>query len=547
MRSNPRPLVTAALLAGLLPSAATAASGSADAVEPSFAEEVTIRRHLVDVVVRNRDGSPATGLGPDDFEVRINGTAREVLTLDRSDQGWQAASAGQGDDRTATPTLDGETSPVGSRWVLIVFDADRIPLNYRNVAMDTARSLVERHAAAGTEFAVLLLKGGRAEYLQPFAAAREVESSLFDRPELLLGTSTDIEFRLRDLLESMEACTSSRNRDARSLQACVRQASAEFLHEVRSESEQGLRSLQSILAALAPLPGRKAMVLLSGGFALRPADIVLEALREVSVDAWERMRSYLVDDPPGLYDEVLRRATGAGVSIFALRTGRDLSSSFPGADRTRIGSETARTGLAPYREAALMVEESLRRAAEATGGRAVLSQLGPRVTDGLFEALDGVYTLGLAALPEDGAEPRIRVRVRGRYRVDAPGRLGPITEPRPALDGLMQIEPPSPASGGRYAARLDLRPGTVPRATEDDPVSRLAVYFRLLDDTRTPVADAYRIVEFPRDGSAADTLIHRIPFDAEAGRSYLAQAFVTDLVLGARGFFTASFALPRGR
>lgn len=532
------------LLAGSLLWPTAGPRAADEAIDRGFAEEVTIRRHLVDVVVRNRDGSPAIGLGPEDFEVRINGADREVLTLDRSDQGWRPASASSGAKALDMPRA---ASPVARRWVLILLDADRIPLNYRKLAMDTARNVVERNASPGTAFAVLLLKGGRAEYLQPFAAAAEVDPSLFERPDLLLGTSTDLEVRLRDLLERMDTCASDRRRDAVGLQACVRQASAEFLQELRRESNLGLGSLQTVLAALAPLPGRKALVLLSSGFALRPADVVLETLREISLDAWERMRSYLEDDPPRLYDEVLAQATASGVSIFALRTGRDLSASFSGADRGRPGNDTARAGLAPYREAALMVDESLRDAAEATGGRAVLSQLAPGVTEGLFQTLDGVYTLGLAALPEDGSDPKIRVRVRGPYRVDAPRRLGRIAEPRATLGGLLQIEPPSPQSGGKYAARLDLRADTVPPIAEDEPVSRLALYFRLLDEARTPVADAYRIVEFPRDGPPADTLIHRIPFDAAPGRAYVAEVFATELARGARGFFSTSFELPPAR
>src|SRR5512144_2189662 len=89
-------LVAAALLATAAPATTTAAGQASQTPPPRFRTGVDLI--AVDVQVIDRDGHPIGELGPDKFEVKINGRRRRVVTAEliRPEIGLEAAPPAPG-------------------------------------------------------------------------------------------------------------------------------------------------------------------------------------------------------------------------------------------------------------------------------------------------------------------------------------------------------------------------------------------------------------------------------------------------------------------
>ena len=439
-----------------------------------------------------------------------------------------------GPDRaSATSAQEDEVEHGGGRYVAILLDADRMPSTYRQVALDAASRLV-RDGVAPDRYAVVLLRNGVLEFLQTFALPDEIDGSVFGRADLLLSTGTELRVRVRDLVDMLEACPD----DDRKAAVCARNVSREFLHEVRRESGDGILALHSLVAAMGALPGRKALVWLSDGMVLQPSEVVLEAVRATAPQAWVALQNRLADDAPFDFDRLMRQATRSRVTVFALRTGRDLSSEFFSASRSRSGAGSgAGTGALPaYRWANRQSEDSLTDLARATGGRAILTPLDESATSGLLDALDAVYTLGVEARTEDRGGVRIRVRLPG---VKARVRFleGPRRPTAPARTLVGRLEARTSETGG-ISARLAIDGATVrQRAEHGEPVRRISVHARLLDAGRSEVGETFELVSFPAADRLAGELIHVLDLGSDPGAATLAVS-AADVVGGAEGEWT---------
>jgi len=248
----------------------------------------------------------------------------------------------------------------------------------------------------------------------------------------------------------------------------------------------------------------------------------------------ERLHSRLQDPVPLDYERLISEATRAAVTFFSMRTGRDLSAESRGADAGSLHREGAAPGTDPFRTAQRSLDQSLRGIAEATGGRAVLTPLGPRAADGLLNRLGGVYTLGVRVVEGDGPGSRVRVALNGtKGRVQVTRRLPSYAAPRAQLTAT--IEAVAPATGvfdGSVRARLSVPLNDLETEEDDETgarTSRLAVFARLLDPGGESMADYYRILEIPRGRELSGQFVHPLAFRVRPGR-YLAQVSVSDLV-----------------
>lgn len=532
------------LAAALTPAPALApALAGEERPEGALEERVETALYLIDVVVTDRAGRPAPGLGPDDFDVRVAGEPRKALAADRGgerpagDAGADPAGA-VGPAETAAKTEAKRRTPgaeAGTDWIVLYFDADRIPPLYRMSALESARGLVERHAGPGARVAVVVARGGEASFLVPFAPAAAFDVGPLGDPGILYAPATELRTRLVDLVDGVEAC--ARRRGARD--ACMRQASAEFLHAAETEVDAGLRALRATVDAIAALPGRKALVWYGEGLLLRPGDVVLEALRAIDPETWERSLNRLQGADRPDYDALLAAATDARVSLFALRTGRDPAAEAIAAERGGGGGgglETA-AALSPYRAAGRMLERSLRDAAEATGGTVVLAPLDAGTGDGLLDRLGAVYTLAIPVHRGDGPDPKIRVRARDRSLETASmTRRARPQAPPAAVRGVVTATVAGPAPAREVDVRLTLESdslGQEPAA----PGQRVALFARLIDAEGAALDRRFEIVAFPRASDAAVPLLHALRLETAGREPAEVELVVRDLAGDARRSF----------
>jgi len=528
-------------LAVALSTAAVGFAGAQDAPrDTGYEETVDVRLSILDVVVVDRKGRPLTGLTRDDFEVRVDRKRREIASIDA----WRG---GEASPPTTVEPLGGKPAsserPVPA-WGFIVFDVDHLSPQYRGRAMEVARRIVSEAAGSGGRMAAGRLAGGELRMLVPFQPAGEIKPSSLSDPDRLLGLTDPMSSRIEQAIDAVYACT-----EAPDPENCILTNTAEFREMVERENRNALRALRHLVTAMSPIPGRKALFLLSDGMLLDPGEVIAEAVRHAGRGP-ERILSLLSVEAPRDYNALIAEASAASVSVFALRTGTPVES-FSGTvrrtpDARRAATERQRDAI---RLAGRMMESSLVGAARRTGGEAVLRPLDERSTSGLWNQLAGVYSLGIPIEPDDRLDSRVRVRLVGvEGNVRAPDRLTPGAAVPRALSGRLELSP-AVENGQRpridAKLRLDIAALTREKGPNESGIgtSRVAVYVRLLDTSGRQLAQHYTMLAVPRQPGEAQEFVHPLTLMVEPG-TFVVEAAATDILGRGLARFSERIAIP---
>lgn len=525
------------VLFSLAPVEANAAD--APALPVATEERVDVALHLVDVVVTDRSGAPLLGLTKGDFDVRVDGESREIATFDGP---RPAAPSAPGRPRSAdaAPAADPASAPAAPpRWIVVLFDADRISPQYRQPALETARRVAHNETHPGDRVAVALYRRGQLEFMQNFVPPAELPDALFADPSRILSTIPSFTERTTELMENVMMC-----RTDGSPGDCAMTGSAEFVTLTRKENQAAIAALRDLVASLAPLPGRKALVLIGDGFLLQPGAITLSAVNRISDSAGAAVTSRLADPPTWDWESLQTEASRAHVSVFTLRTGANLQFAMDDAQGRWTTADTDRRSANPFGGAASMLESSLRRLAEATGGRAGVAAASAGAAPAQLAQLEGVYTLGVPVMTGDTIRAKlvVKTKVKGA-KIVAPGRLNYRGTRPQRLAGRLEIEPDPAGGAPRVVVVLDTTQLAIAGdAQGGNEESRVALYYRLLDASGRAVQDTYALLAIPRRAGQTTRFVHPIQVSAGAGR-YVASVAVSDLVGHAQGTFDVPLAL----
>jgi VWFA-related protein len=522
-----------AIVACLL--ACNGAAGQAqEPLQAGLEEEVAVELRLIDVAVVDRKGRPMIGLAVEDFTVKVDGREVPVRTFDAAAPGRSVA-----DDSATAPPGDVSDTPAG-RWIVLCFDADRISRNHRETALETASAIVD-NARPTDRLAIAMLRRGELSFVEGFASPEDLHGGFLNEPAGLLSTVPELRSRVDELIGLLRGC--ERQDD---VNGCIHSASGEFLTTVRKETRTGIEALTGLADALAPLPGRKALVLFSDGFLLDPGELVLASIVGMG-EGTSRLRTMLEDPYPTQFESFLSHATRARVSVFALRTGYWMSGpSVADTGSSRLASDQLTSDA--FRFAASSTEYALRTVAEATGGKVVLTPLGPRVADGLVDRLDGVYTLGIDPPPIRRGRYRLKVKLAEKKgRVLGSPRLAVAELPARQLSGSIELmTPPAELHPGFVNLVVRLHPGgfvPVKLDTKEGDWIRTAVFSQLVDERGHRISDEYRILEFPVPAKATTLLEHHLRFPVATAGTYEVRVSVADLNQESRASFERSFTV----
>lgn len=499
------------------------------AIQPSFGstadeveEKVEVALRLIDVTAVDRQRRPLVGLEASDFGVFVDGSERTIRSFDAA-----AGSSGpvslpiSADD----PVLAGEAPARAGRWVVICLDADRIPNNYRRVVLETARALVAE-GQPEDRFAIALLHNGDLHFIQPFTATAAINLSVLDNPGMLLSRAADLRYRIDEMVGLIRSCA-----DARDQAGCASTRSEEFLAVARRNNEQGIRALRGLVASMAPLPGRKALVWFSNGFVLQPGQVVLQAItRELT--ATPQLLSRLQYGEVTDFGSLLGDATDAGVSFFALRAGHNMSHALRSAEHADVRRPISGEAGNAYKLANSMSEETLRDTAEATGGSVVFTPLGPNAMIGLLDRMDGVYTLGVAVLAGDTSRSRVKVKLRNRKgKVQVRRQFPEARGKRSSFAATLEVLPATAGGGIGVVLSVDLSNVAPERDRRfESEFNRLAIYARVRAAEGPVFDDDYRIVEVPPSLEGPHLFKHTIVFSTPPPGDYVVEVSVSDLV-----------------
>jgi VWFA-related protein len=408
-----------------------------------FSEAVDVNVVNLDVVVTDRAGRPVTGLTLQDFQIEEDGQPVEIVNFAAfsQDVASGADSITPSDAQTSSPDL-----------VLAVFVDNRsIRPENRRLLFQSLRGYLRERSDLTARWVVAAL-GHRLEIAVPLTDDLDEVYAALDRLEDQASLFAAFDGGRRLFLSQLEHASLRRyNPPTGALgdpdfDDAVRVA-LNLLDSVRSLAEQRLQAARSSLdgfaafcESLAGLPGRKAVLFLSDGLPLRPADSLIAAwIGKYQTWALQneediRLRSRF-PEAPGRFQRLMTRidssdfdlqaelnristdASDAGLTVYPISAG--------GRSHTLISAEVSgaamqsATGAGSMRRDAAAAEgfeadSSLMRLAENTGGQALLRSAS---LDDFFDRLRrdaaNFYSLGFAPRVTDapGAFRRLEVKV----------------------------------------------------------------------------------------------------------------------------------------
>lgn len=310
-----------AFLGLLLLSAALPAVAQAPAKTPVFGETVEVRVVNLEVVVTDRDGLPITGLRPGDFRLTVDGNELPIRFFTEVRGGDAILPEAAGDPAPTVASVPDllPGSPVGTSYLVFVDDFFSIARDRNQVL----RSLVGELAGLAPEdrMAVVAFDGNRLDLVSSWTnSAPQLERALRkaeSRPA----------FGLQRRAEKRNLASDQRlRRDMGSfagrgtLDGQLEVTERYYAEVLQSQVENAVSAAAAALRGFANPPGRKVLILLSGGWPFDPAEFAANDFTRLVVEPGlkrgETLLSPLVDaanqlgytiyavDVPGLENEL---------------------------------------------------------------------------------------------------------------------------------------------------------------------------------------------------------------------------------------------------
>jgi VWFA-related protein len=352
-------LAVLALLAAVLPAATQQRpSGQPQAPQSVFGEQIEVRVVNVEAVVTDRQGNRVTGLKPGDFRLQVDGKTVPIEYFNEV-RGGQAVAPGEEEKTSPVKGLPSLApgSPVGTSY--LVFVDNYFSLGPRRD--EVLRSLKGQLSQLGPEdrMAIVAWDGGQVEMLTSWSnSARQ----LGDAIEKALGERTYGIARLAEL----RTFQSSRRLSGFAAEPSPRQSFAqradieeiEFAQHLVAQTDRAVAAAVSALHGFAAPPGRKVMLLLSGGWPYSALDYVINnpnrPVIEREVPRGEEILEPLVDT-----------ANRLGYTLYPVDV--------PGIEGTAADASLAAPAATGLNIREQEHEASLLYVAEQTGGKALLN------------------------------------------------------------------------------------------------------------------------------------------------------------------------------
>ncbi len=282
----------------ILLSAAAAALPAQQKTEPAFKESVEVRVMDVDVVVTDSKGQPARDLKKEDFRVRIEGKEMPVDYFTRVEEGTIHAPdlATASPDRVLAEYQKGGEAYV-PRHFLIYLDSGHLSPGLRNRALERLRDFVTRFGPSDSARIVLFDRNPKV--VVEWTTSKEQLLAGLSQMEKSVGMS-----RLMTEMQTLRDIDSTNRRGNRA------SAARSYAEQERQEVQRLLKDLDVQVSTLVPLPGKKSILFVTGGFDFQPGyAMAAYALGTVSLGAVD-MRTMATE-----VDAVTRRANALDVTI----------------------------------------------------------------------------------------------------------------------------------------------------------------------------------------------------------------------------------------
>ncbi len=394
-------LFVAAALSLLAASPASAQEGDPAG---SFADTLDVRVVNVEAVVTDKRGDRVTGLSPDSFELLVDGVSTPIEFFSEVRGGTVLAENGASPWEIAPIS---STQARGTSYLVFIDDYFSIKVDRDNVL----RNLGDQLAFLGPEdrMAIVAWNGHGLEMLTSWSASeRELQKAIrsaMDRPSR----------GLERIAERNTALFGSRlanrgygygygYRYGYRLAHDVSLQSRAYISELSVQVESAVNASAAALRSFGFPPGRKVMMLVSGGWPFTPADFVA-GNRFASVTNYATF-----ERGEDLYAPLVDTANLLGYTIYPVDA--------PGM-QARATSDVSRDFVPGTRTLDYEREDemhyTLRRLASETGGLALLNGLRSHALEKIAGDTRSFYWIGFTApRAEDGVVHDIELNVRER-------------------------------------------------------------------------------------------------------------------------------------
>ncbi len=380
---------------------------SAPEQPPSFDDVVDVRVINLEVVVTD-DGRRVEGLTPSDFRLLVDGEETPIEYFTEVRNGW-AVAGGEGPDAFAVPALEPGES-VGTRYLVFIDDYFSIP-SYRNRVLG---ELAEQLSLMGAEdrMAIVAYDGREVEMLSSWtrslaelgtALERATQRRAYGLQRLAEERQFDSTQRFRGRAFGRSYFASTAFAGARGGFATLDGLDRQRAYELASQVEGVADAATSALRAFARPPGRKVMLLLSGGWPSSISNWVAGTLEPVfDDDRLDRRRPL---------EPLVETANRLGYTLYPVDVhGIQGGGSGSAEHRTALAADVASTRA---RNREYLEEDTLFELAAATGGRAFVDGARSGALEGAVEDTRTYYWLGFSpAWQENDEQRRVEVEVQ---------------------------------------------------------------------------------------------------------------------------------------
>lgn len=367
--------------------------------------EVTVVN--VDVTVRNKKGEVVLGLTKNDFLVFQDGKPQEITNFATYTRKVTKAVPTPEVALTPAPAVTApptpmeklEEAPRDPRFLALYIDNENIhPLNRNRVLTRLTEFVNENLRAPDQVLAASFQKS--LKILQPFTSdAGEVAEAL-RRMRKYTGGRTEMLSSRREIEDFIHQKSSN----AETVQRAIDRVRA-FAREQRNSLIFTVRALQDIMAMMAGLPGKKAIIYVSDGLPMSPG---LELFYEIQesyreMGAISQSREF---DATELFQSLTHTAAAANITLYTIDA-RGLESELGIEAENRAPRSTLAASIARSN-----YQDSLVYLAEQTGGLSIVNtnDVGPGL-EKIAADFESYYSLGYRLIPS-GEDRLHRIEVK---------------------------------------------------------------------------------------------------------------------------------------
>ncbi|HEX3131229.1 MAG TPA: VWA domain-containing protein [Thermoanaerobaculia bacterium] len=389
--------------------------------DPTFYESIDVNVANVEVYVTDKQGKRVQGLTKDDFLVFEDGQPVEITNFFAMSEGKAVAEEEPELTETPKPAAANPAvpKPDAQRLYLAIFLDNRtlVPATRKRV-LDSVKELVsrlqpgDRILLAGYDNSVVIRQGLTNDPEALAAAIEEVSRAAAG------GASRDSERqRILRQIDASDPVDGPQGGETQRAQAAIIIAQ-QLYQDIKlfgtsqlDETRAALHALEQFVDSLAGLPGRKAVLYVSGGMSLRPAEALMRAWEtkfgslgaSVGFSPFDGRR----DDATPFLKDLIDHANANRVTFYALGSTTELS----GLSAESTASTVLTTEMAVTER--MNLQSSLEMIADGTGGLASIDAAERPLIDRMRQDFDTYYSLGyVPRAGRDGKKRHVEVKAR---------------------------------------------------------------------------------------------------------------------------------------